>query len=86
MFNVNRSDWYEALEGQRADIEKAFGQSLNWYPGGKISRIYVKRQVVLADEDQWPEQHAWLIDNIARLRDAIVPHLQKIRAADASQA
>lgn len=82
MFNVNRADWYEALEARRAEIETAFGAPLTWYnaSGVKTSRIYARRDASLANEEDWPEQHAWLLQNLRRLRDAIVPHLMEIRA------
>ena len=70
---------YEALEQSKADIESAFGDTLEWSPleGKRASRIsaYFPSEITIKDEPKWPEARAWAVDALSRLRDAVEPIL-----------
>ena len=68
---------FDALESSKDEIERAFGEPLDWQrlEGSRACRI--KKWVEIGgyrDEDRWPEVHDGMIDAMIRLEKAL--HLQ----------
>jgi len=72
---------FQALFGQRAELEQRFGEALQWeeLPGRKGSRIAVPSlQADPADEADWPRQHTWAHSKLAKFREVFARPIQLI--------
>jgi hypothetical protein len=73
------------LEAERAAIEKEIGEPLQWNPNpdnmDKI--ILLDRPADLNDRSKWPEYISWLVDRVAKFKNAFEPRIKKL---DLSQA
>lgn len=77
-----RKQAFHQLLEQRADIERAIGAALVWdeLPDKQASRIYLaKENVDPLDQQQWPEQHAWLIEQVGKFRKVFRPRVKSLR-------
>jgi len=65
--------WFAAALGRRAEMESAFGASLEWeqLPDRKASRIAVYRDGAVDSAEAWPEYINWFLDTQQRLRAAV---------------
>lgn len=75
------SEIYDWLHDRRDDIEQAFGADLAWHPSTDNRRAaYIEapgpHDAQVDDTDTWPELWAWITPTMARLADAIDPHLR----------
>jgi uncharacterized protein DUF4268 len=69
---------YRALFAQKAAIEAEFGEPLAWEekPGTKRSLILVTRgSVNPADDTQYPEIHAWMLERMDRFHSVLSAHI-----------
>ena len=73
---------YSALESRRGEIEKAFGEPLEWSALNKrlASRVafYYPRPIAIEDEELWPEAQRWIVPTLGRLRAAVDPVLDDL--------
>lgn len=69
---------FKRLEAERAQIEKEFGEALDWreLPQKEASRILVMREnASIKDRALWPDQHAWLADKLERMDRVFRPRI-----------
>lgn len=65
--------YFESLQKQRADIEKDFGEPLNWQalPGKRDCRISCELEGAdPQDRTDWPRQHEWLAQHLNAMHNA----------------
>ncbi|MCQ3804881.1 MAG: DUF4268 domain-containing protein [bacterium] len=69
------AELYEAIESRCHEIEKAFGDELEWsrLEGRRASRIssYFPEPIGFEEEDRWPEAREWAVAALGRLRSAV---------------
>lgn len=73
---------YEHFESRRGAIEASFGGPLDWQPlsGRRACRINVEvAQVGYADEAEWPELQAKMIEAMVRFENALRPAIADLR-------
>lgn len=70
-------DLFHALESHKDAIEKDCGLAFDWceLPERKASRIKVAKGVDFDDKGQWPEQFAWLVDVMPKVKRAFCKYL-----------
>jgi hypothetical protein len=78
---------FDKISKHKQDIEKTFGGELSWQrlddkQGCRIA--YLTTGGYRSDESKWPEIHDDLIDAMARLENALTPHLAKLKTELAS--
>jgi hypothetical protein len=79
----DNTNWiYDRLEQQRTEIDRAFGNPLQWEPLPKrrACRIaaYTPFTAGITDQERWPEMQAWALEQIGRLREAVIPALNAL--------
>ncbi len=64
---------FDMLDREKAQIESEIGEPLIWHnPSDKrMSRIYLKRSADFTVESLWPEQHAWLKENLEKFKQVV---------------
>jgi hypothetical protein len=73
---------FEQFVACKDEIEKAFGDALDWQPleGRKACRIRWRTdQAGYRDEEQWPALEETLIDAMIRLERALRPHINSLQ-------
>jgi hypothetical protein len=72
---------FQRLHDRRAEIEAAFGDSLEWQQrSGRRGTCWVGRTIAIGgyrDPERWPELHAAMVETMIRLEAAIRPHIDK---------
>ena len=72
----NHTDYFDALESQKEDIEKALGDSPDWIPPlpgpqgrlGQQGRIRLDRSSSpLAETSRWPDYREWIKEQLETL-------------------
>jgi hypothetical protein len=72
---------YRALLAQCSDIEREFGETLDWQelPGKKASRIAIYRlNCDPADESDRENQQAWMLDKMNRFKAVFMPRIKAL--------
>lgn len=75
---------YEALEGQREEIEAELDDDIIWRPpeearrNSNSAKITLRRSGILSYETEWNEYHEWMIDRGERLHDVLYDRIQNI--------
>lgn len=72
---------FRALKQSQAEIEAAFGGSLEWneHPGKRACTVdYLLGEGGLRDTGQWPKIQERLIDAMVRFHGAPMPHIEKL--------
>jgi hypothetical protein len=76
---------FDFLESHRAEIEKAFGELLDWERNEDIKQSSLHRTYAIAgihsDKSDWPKAYDVLIDAMIRLEKAISPWIAGLRKA-----
>ena len=73
------------LKEQQAEIEKAFGEPLEWaeMPGRKSCRISLRKgDTDPTDISDWPKQQEWLVDKLECFNTIFRPLIQALDAAN----
>jgi hypothetical protein len=74
---------FKALQNQREQIEKAFGQPLSWeeLPDKQGSRIafYMPGNEKRGERETWTKQHDWLMIWGSRLANALRPFIMSLK-------
>ena len=72
---VNATGYFYSCKIQQEDIERNFDGDLEWYSTGQSEkRIDFKNQNVdPSDENDWTNQHNWLIDSLGELHRVFTP-------------
>lgn len=75
---------YHLLSQQREQIENEFGEPLEWMelPGGKENRIELHdTQADPNNHDDWPNQHAWLSENLEKFDSVFRTRVKQLDAS-----
>ncbi len=75
-------DIFNKLYDSREEIEKAFGESLEWQRLDERQACRIKKFITLGGyrdtEDKWPKIHEDMVDAMIRLEKALKPHINKL--------
>jgi hypothetical protein len=74
---------YNVLESHRAEIERAFGESLEWRQDPDFGRWSLSRPLLgydANDRNDWLRQHTILADHVVRLYRAVKPYAGSLLA------
>jgi hypothetical protein len=77
---------FRALHAQKDAIENEIGEALVWdeIPGKKAARVAVyKEEVDPSDAGQYPELHAWMLDQLDRFKKAFANRVKSINLSGA---
>ncbi len=72
---------FNKLHGHKDEIEKAFGEPLEWEALEAKRACRIRKTVGVGgwrDEEKWPEVHEAMTDAMVRLEKALKPYLQKL--------
>jgi len=71
---------FRSLEAERPDIERAFGEKLDWQelPGKTASRIAIYKDADPADEVNRRDQFEWLASRLERFRIAFYDRVRAL--------
>ncbi|MCA9443727.1 MAG: DUF4268 domain-containing protein, partial [Candidatus Omnitrophica bacterium] len=60
--------YFAELETMKAEIEKDFGGPMIWSNPEELkqAKVYVRKDAQVNDRDDWPNQHAWLKENLEK--------------------
>lgn len=76
---------FQQLEQDKVEIEAALGVPLLWRasPGNKRSSIELHPTGAnIRQQDDWPQQHKWLLENLEGLQQVFVPRVQALKLAE----
>jgi len=85
MHDEDAKAFYHLLLHQKEQIEAGFGEPLDWQelPEKRASRIAIyKEHTDPADESDWPNQIAWLVEKLQRLDRVFRPIIRELDPAD----
>jgi hypothetical protein len=70
MYIPDAPSLYSSLLEQKQDIENKMGYSLEWQdlPNKKACRIKLSSAGNLENEDEWPNYHLWMINNLVKMQ------------------
>ncbi|MEX1098586.1 MAG: DUF4268 domain-containing protein [Planctomycetales bacterium] len=79
---VRLPDLGKALLPWRDEIETAMGMTT--FAPGKLGNpnIEVSREAEFSDRESWENQHVWLIEEVLRFRDVLVPKIEELGLLD----
>ncbi len=74
-----KSDFLE-LYAQRDEIEAKLGETLDWQelPDKKDARICIARSADVNNTNDWPAQHAWLVQKATRMHEVFKPYIMRL--------
>lgn len=78
---------FRALHAQKVEIEREFGEQLDWQelPGRKAMRIVLyKHGVDPSEEEQYPELHGWMLLKMDRFKAVFAGRVRAISFSSAS--
>ena len=81
MRGANAIGHFYALRVQEEEIERDFGDQLEWWARAKSenSRVVVRNQEAdPTDEKDWHNQHEWLVDMLEKLYAVFHPRLERL--------
>ncbi len=80
MKGVNATGRFYSLRVQEEEIEKDFGDKLEWSAKAKSEKsvAFRNKDTDPTDERDWPNQHEWLADTLEKLYDVFHPRLETI--------
>lgn len=84
MDDRNAKAFFALLESDKEAIEREFGQSLEWHLKSETKVSYIrltKRNVDYRDRSSWPEQHAWLAEQLHRFDQVFRDRIKKLDAS-----
>ncbi|MBN1998605.1 DUF4268 domain-containing protein [candidate division KSB1 bacterium] len=87
--DANSKFYFEKLSSNKEQIESEVGERLNWYnPEEKrMCRIFIRKSTNLREKDDWPNQHAWLLEKLETFHRVFQQRIKKINIhPDATQA
>jgi hypothetical protein len=81
----NAKPHFYLLQEQKETIEAEIGSALEWreMPNKRSSRVFLRwHDVDPANQGDWPEQHAWLLEKLERFYVAFEPRVKGLRASE----
>jgi len=79
---------FDQLLARKQDVEEIVGQPLSWEdrPEGARWIMLRKTRTIVTNREDWPNQHAWLQENVERLRQAFESVLPKVQGKSVKSA
>jgi hypothetical protein len=80
----DNAEAFEALREESEAIAREVDGNIEWHPveespdRSNRSRITVKREANVAEEDKWPEHHDWLLQRGTELYDALGSRVREL--------
>lgn len=81
MTGKNALAHFHLLTEQREEIEKEFGESLEWEEERHRTFLWLEN-VNLTDETDWPNQHEWLATKLEKFDAVFRPRIKALNADD----
>jgi DNA-binding phage protein len=80
MRGANAIGHFYALRVQEEEIERDFGDKLEWWARAKSEKrvAFRNQDADPTDEKDWPNQHEWLVDMLEKLYKVFHPRLEKL--------
>ena len=80
MRGTNAIGHFYALRVQEEEIEKDFGDKLEWWAKAKSEKrvAFRNQDADPIDEEDWHNQHEWLVDVLEKLYAVFYPRLEKL--------
>jgi DNA-binding phage protein len=80
MRGANAIGHFYALRVQEEEIEKDFGDKLEWWARAKSEKrvAFRNQDADPTDEKDWPNQHEWLVDMLEKLYAVFHPRLKRL--------
>ena len=80
MRGANAIGHFYALRVQEEEIEKDFGDKLEWWARAKSEKrvAFRNQDADPTDEKDWHNQHKWLVDMLEKLYAVFHPRLEKL--------
>lgn len=77
LYIPDSKELFHQLHGMKDQIELELGQTLDWdeIPHKKASRIKTYFDGDFTDQSKWPEQHAWLLEQVLKYQKVFGPKL-----------
>lgn len=71
---------FKALYAQRNEIEKEFGEDIDWQelPGKKAARIVIYQKGDPSDKAQYPAYHAWMMKQMEQFKKVFAKRVQQL--------
>ena len=84
MRGANAIGHFYALRVQEEEIEKDFGDKLEWWAKAKSEKrvAFRNQDADPTDEKDWHNQHEWLVDMLEKLYAVFHPRLEKLMVGD----
>ena len=77
--------FFDLLQEQKEDIDKALGYRLNWEVLPRKQRADIAVYLENIDpynQDEWPKQHNWLVDHLNGLHKVFASRIKDLKADD----
>ena len=80
MRGANAIRHFYALRVQEEEIERDFGDKLEWWAKAKSEKrvAFRNQEADPTDENDWHNQHEWLVDVLEKLYAVFYPRLEKL--------
>ncbi|MEZ4601354.1 MAG: DUF4268 domain-containing protein [Syntrophotaleaceae bacterium] len=80
VYHSEAKAYFVALQEQKAEIEREFGDNLIWYnpETAKSCRVYIRKDANLQDRAKWDDQHQWLKSNLEKLNSVFRPRIRNL--------
>ena len=77
LYISNDKDLFHSLHDHKEEIEKGCAVEFEWceLPDRKASRIKVSKAVDFDNRDEWPDQFAWLVDVMPKMKKSFGKYL-----------
>ena len=79
MRGINSIGYFYSFRIQQTNIEKEFGDKLEWWAGKSEKRVSFRNEKAdPSDENDWSNQHKWLIDMLEKLYEVFNPRIEEL--------
>ncbi len=80
MRGANAIGHFYTLRVQEEEIERDFGDKLEWWAKAKYEKrvAFRNQDADPADENDWPNQHEWLVNVLEKIYKVFYPRLEKL--------
>lgn len=77
----NAKEYYQILESQRDEIDGEFGEDnpqWDFNPDRKRCKVFLQKSVDINDQDDWDNQHLWLMKKLELLQKVFKPRVKAL--------
>ena len=78
--SINAKSHYEQFLAKKDIIEESFGEKLIWHnlDNQKSARVYLPKAVDIKNQNDWNNQHKWLMEKLEKLKQSFTPHFKDL--------